>query len=213
MALALFFSTPMRARPVPSIFIVMRMPSMISAGCVCMSMSSTVRYGSHSAPLITRVSMTFPGGGDNLTEVGNAAPPRPTIPASLTRCIISSRDSLAPGLFRFPRSQRGKCAFGFNDDAEAACGIHRGILPDLYHLSWNGGMNIRADKTISRPDKLSFLDNLSHLDDGPGRFADMLLEGYEAVMGNRQVGKRFSRGKVLVFRGMNPSAETLKKHS
>ena len=61
----------------------MRMPRCTRSGKSTIARWSVVRYGSHSQPLITMASICLSAGGDSLTCVGNAAPPRPTTPAPL----------------------------------------------------------------------------------------------------------------------------------
>ena len=51
------------------------------AACSSITRWSVVRYGSHSAPLITNVSTCLPSGIFSLACVGKPAPPSPTTPA------------------------------------------------------------------------------------------------------------------------------------
>ena len=85
MASGLLFSMPMKMFFTPRIRAAMATPSRIMRGLSSMRRWSAVRHGSHSTPLMIRVSMDLPGGMESFTGVGKAAPPMPTMPASATR--------------------------------------------------------------------------------------------------------------------------------
>ncbi len=93
MASGLLFSTPITVRSTPSACIITRIPKCTRSGYSTIIRWSVVRYGSHSAPLISRCRIRTPSGTDSLTCAGNAAPPMPTMPAICTASIKASRDS------------------------------------------------------------------------------------------------------------------------
>jgi len=83
-ASGLFASIPTYPFFTPRILMRIFRPSMISRGLSSMRRWSEVRYGSHSAPFRMTTSMGFSLGGESFTNVGNVAPPMPTMPASWT---------------------------------------------------------------------------------------------------------------------------------
>ena len=62
-------------------------PFTIFSGVSSMRRWSAVRQGSHSTPSRMIVSILTFGGGESFTNVGNVAPPIPTMPASPTRAF------------------------------------------------------------------------------------------------------------------------------
>ena len=68
------------------------MPKIISFGFSSIRRWSHVRKGSHSAPFIISVRIFLEGIEVSFTTEGNAAPPKPTTPASLIKFNISSLD-------------------------------------------------------------------------------------------------------------------------
>ncbi len=89
----LFASMPTSPFLHPRARMMRRSPPSTSDGFSSMRRWSAVSHGSHSAPFSTTVSMGFDSGGDSLTCVGNAAPPRPAMPASRTMRRMSSGES------------------------------------------------------------------------------------------------------------------------
>ena len=73
----------MSTRAAPTSRAMIAPPSITSHGCSAIERASEVRWGSHSAPFTIKVST--PRASASLRQVGNAAPPSPTIPASRTR--------------------------------------------------------------------------------------------------------------------------------
>ena len=92
-ASGLLFSTPIIHLSTERAFIRIVQPTKISSPCSSISWWSLVKYGSHSTALIIKTSALLPGGGESLTCVGNVAPPRPTIPASLILSMIALASS------------------------------------------------------------------------------------------------------------------------
>ena len=78
-----YFSAPVYLRKY-SIPISIYLPSSIIV------LVSLVKYGSHSAPLIRKVLIFAFLTAASFDQVGNAAPPKPTKPLSLTACKNSS---------------------------------------------------------------------------------------------------------------------------
>ena len=83
-------SMPMKHFLMSRYFITASMPLITVSLFSKNSRASAVRYGSHSAPLMTRVSTGVLG--LSFTAVGKPAPPRPTRPQA---CTAASRLSLS----------------------------------------------------------------------------------------------------------------------
>ena len=112
-ASGLLSSMPTMARVAPDAFMAKRMPSTICAAFSTIRRWSLVRYGSHSLPLTITVSGFFSALEVlSLTAVGNAAPPRPTMPqlaAMPTMSMSESASTFSRG--RTDSSQRSSKSF------------------------------------------------------------------------------------------------------
>ena len=87
MASGLLRSMPMTTFLMPRCCLTAAIPRITLSEHSRNSRLSEVMYGSHSAPLMTRVSMAERSLGESLTAVGKPAPPRPTRPHACTAAM------------------------------------------------------------------------------------------------------------------------------
>ena len=138
MASGLLLSMPMTQEVSSKYFITTLMPSTMLSVLSSIRRISQVMKGSHSAPLITRVSTSARFLGFSLMWVGNPAPPRPTRPQARTALIRSSR------LFTTGGARSGQGVWSLSV-----------VMTTLLHLSPPGVIN--SSMAVTVPETLEWI--------------------------------------------------------
>ena len=186
-ASGLFDSMPTMPRSHRAALMMRARPSRISAGRSSISRWSAVSHGSHSAPFRMTVSIGLDSGGDSLTCVGKAAPPRPTRPASLDDVPISSGVSDATSGAGLDRLVPRVLAVALDDDRpcarlRAGAGTCRppATLPEIDACTGT------ETKPAGLADLLADLDLVADRDARRGRRAKRLPERNDDALGQRR---------------------------
>ena len=199
-ASGLFPSMPRYAFERPRIFRSIRVPPMIASACSSMSRWSAVRYGSHSTPFRMSASIRFSFGGVSFTWVGNAAPPRPTTPASRMRARRSSAESAGPVGRLGPRAAVGRLALGCFDDHGRHEARHRGmqVRQDRRHLPRDARVHGSRDEPARLADHLPRAHRVALLHQALRRSPRVHVEGDDDPPRQRHVLDGLPLGPVLV---------------
>ncbi len=124
------------------------------------------------------------------------------------------RGNTAPIPLLGPGAAVGAAALGALDHDRANGYGENGVRQcrDRRHGAGNTGVHGRGDETGALPDFLAGFDRIPHFHDGLAGSSGMLLQRHDQPPRKRHVLDLPALGPVLVFGGMNPSAECMCAH-